>query len=100
MLFVDRNIRGLLAIEWESEHRLARRPHDAVEPEQRRGREDVVRARRVDPERRLVRLETGRGNRGEMHEGAGAAQGLESLSVVGHVRDELLAREVVGTDEI
>ena len=100
MLLVDRRIRRLLALEGQAEHGLARRPHDPPQAEQRRRREDVVRARRVDAERQLVGAQPGRRDRGQVHDRVGAAQRLDRLAVVGQVGDELFAVERGRADEV
>ena len=91
VLLVDRRVAGQLALERQTERRLARRPDDAAEPEELRRREDVVRARGVHAERQLVRLQPGSRDRGEMDDRVGALERVDRLAVVGQVGDQLLA---------
>ena len=88
MLFVDRGVCGLLALERQAEDRLARRPDDAGQAEQPRRLEDVVSAEHVRPERCFLGADLGRGNRRQVNNGVASGQALDGLAVVGQVGEE------------
>jgi hypothetical protein len=101
VLLVDRDVVGLRVMagdsgwveqaarvastERETEHGLAGRPHDAIQPQQCGGTEHVVRAQDIDLEGRLDGPDPGRGDGRQVDDGVGTPKRLDGLAVVGQV---------------
>ena len=88
MFLVDWRVGGLLALERQAEDRFARCPDDAMQAEQPRRLEDVVRADGVCPEGRLLGPNPRRRDRRKVNDSIRTRQALDGLAEVGQIGEQ------------